>query len=231
MTIAGIQPLSLLDYPEKPCSIVFTQGCVFRCAYCHNPELIPLQAAGEHTKTIEETLRFLNERKSIVDAVCITGGEPTLQKDLEEFIVMLKGSGFHVKLDTNGIRPDIVSRLIEKKLVDYIAMDVKHRWEAYPGVIRIASESMVERCRETFSLIQSSNIAHEFRTTVAPGVHCEEDFFAIARMLRPGERYYIQNTSFVKNLDPALPREIGFDVSMLVHNLQEAFPTLFIYGR
>lgn len=229
MNIAGVQALSLIDYPEKPCSIVFTQGCVFRCSYCHNPDLIPLDtSSGE--KTPDEVISFLSKRASFVDAVCITGGEPTLQPGLEEFIVRLKDTGLSVKLDTNGIRPDTVSRLIEKKLVDYIAMDLKHRWEEYPAVIHISNQGIIDRCKETFSLIQSSGIPHEFRTTIMPGVHTREDFFSIVGQLSPGERYYIQKTVIKKTLEP-IASECLFDVDELVRDLREEFPNLTIGCR
>lgn len=223
MNIAGVQPLSLIDYPEKPCSIIFTQGCVFRCAYCHNPDLIPLECS-EQKKTVAEVLSFLKERLTLVDAVCITGGEPTIQAGLEDFIGQLKELGLLVKLDTNGIRPDIVSRLIEKKQIDYLAMDLKHRWEAYGEVIKVPHEALAARCKETFLTVQSSGIPHEFRTTILPGVHTEEDFFALVGYLQAGERYYIQQTSFKKTLDSSIEHEIGFDVSLLVEKLQRAFP-------
>lgn len=229
MNIAGIQALSLLDYPEKPCSIIFTQGCVFRCSYCHNPDLISLTtSSGE--KTPDEVVSFLSKRASFVDAVCITGGEPTLQPGLEEFIVRLKDIGLSVKLDTNGIRSDTVSRLIERKLVDYIAMDLKHRWKEYPAVISISNQGIIDRCRETFSLIQSSSVPHEFRTTIMPGVHTREDFFGIVEQLIPGERYYIQKTVTKKTLEP-IASECSFDTDELVRDLRETFPRLTIGGR
>ncbi|MDP2630171.1 MAG: anaerobic ribonucleoside-triphosphate reductase activating protein [Candidatus Uhrbacteria bacterium] len=229
MNIAGVQALSLIDYPEKPCSIIFTQGCVFRCSYCHNPDLIPLDAPSV-AKTADEVIEFLSKRASFVDAVCITGGEPTLQTGLEEFIVRLKDIGLSVKLDTNGIRPDIISRLLEKKLVDYIAMDLKHRWEEYPAVIRISNQGIIDRCKETFPLIQSSGVPHEFRTTIMPGVHTREDFFSIAGQLVPGERYYIQKTVTKKTLEP-LTGICEFDVVELVKDLQGTFSHLIIGCR
>lgn len=229
MLIAGIQPLSLLDYPEKPCSIIFTQGCVFRCSYCHNPELIPISASIQG-KTPEEVLQFLSKRASFVDAVCITGGEPTLQLGLENFIQKLKDIGFFVKLDTNGIRPDVVSRLSEKNLVDYIAMDLKHRWEEYGAVIRVSNQYMVDRCKETFSVIQSSGIPHEFRTTIMPGVHTREDFFSIVEQLIAGERYYVQKTVTKKTLEP-LAESCPFDLDQLLLDLRATFPDISITSR
>lgn len=229
MTIAGLQALSLLDYPGKPCSIVFTQGCVFRCSFCHNPELIPLGAQGTVSK--DALFATLRKNKKMVDAVCITGGEPTLQRDLVEFICELKEEGFFVKLDTSGIRPDIVSDLLEKKKVDYIAMDLKAPWAKYAQVTNNASEELLEACKKTFSLVQESGINHEFRTTILPGVHCENDFFEICSYLKDGESYFLQATSFTKNLDPTIPRESGFSNASLLEGLASAYPRLILSLR
>lgn len=228
MNIAGVQPLSLLDYPGKPCSIIFTQGCVFRCSYCHNPELIPLDAAELHE--LSEVLSFLDGRKVIVDAVCITGGEPTLQRDLVDVISTLKQMGFYVKLDTNGIRPDVVDSLISASLIDYIAMDIKAPWHKYRAVINAGTEATIEACKKTCSLIQKSGIEHEFRTTILPGVHTRDDFFEMASYFEPGERYYIQQISLKKTLAQIEQCE-RLDSVALAQELGQAFPSLVIASR
>lgn len=228
MNIAGVQPLSLLDYPGKPCSIIFTQGCIFRCSYCHNPELIPLDAAP--LRDTAEVLSFLDSRKGIVDAVCITGGEPTIQRDLLSFITMLKQLGLSVKLDTNGIRPDVVEELFAASLVDYVAMDLKAPWEKYRDVIRAGTSQTVDACKKTLSLIQDSGIAHEFRTTILPGVHTRDDFFEMAEYLRPGEHYAIQQTSFKKTLEP-LDKDAQLDVALIADDLRTAFPSITVIVR
>lgn len=228
MNIAGVQPLSLLDYPGKPCSIIFTQGCVFRCSYCHNPELIPMIAQTK--RDVSEVLSFLDGRKGIVDAVCITGGEPTIQQGLSDFIGTLKTFGFFVKLDTNGIRSDIVGQLIDGRLIDYIAMDLKAPWSKYPSVIKVGNDAIGEACRETCDMIQEAGIEHEFRTTILPGVHTRDDFFEMAGYLNPGERYFIQSTSFKKTLAP-IERGEGLDSAALAQELGQAFPSLVIASR
>ncbi|MBU2508807.1 anaerobic ribonucleoside-triphosphate reductase activating protein, partial [Patescibacteria group bacterium] len=119
MKIAGFQPLSLIDFPEKSCSIVFTQGCPFRCPFCHNPELIPTKS--EYSVSEEDVLAHLIKHKVMLDGVTITGGEPTLQPDLEDFIRMIKDLGFAVKLDSNGVHPEKLQRILDQNLVDYIA--------------------------------------------------------------------------------------------------------------
>lgn len=233
MNIAGLQPVSLIDYPGKVATILFTQGCLFRCSYCHNPDLVELVSVDGRASRYPagEVLAFLESRKKMVDAVCITGGEPTIQPGLEDFIQQLKERGFSVKLDTSGVRPDVCERLLQKNLLDYIAMDIKHRWEAYPQVTQRPDKGLAEKCRATFLAVQSSGVAHEFRTTVFPGVHTPDDFFAIAGELLPGEQYYIQQTEFQKNLDPTLTRDMGFLVPQLIGSLQASFPLLTIASR
>jgi len=229
MVIGGLQKLSLLDYPGKPCAIVFTQGCVFRCAYCHNPDLIPITQQGAITE--EEVLSFLDGKRKMLDAVCITGGEPTIQVGLEEFIKKLKDRGFLVKLDTNGINPDIVESLWKQKLIDYVAMDLKQTWEKYDEVIRINQPKVVDRCKQTFELIQREGIPHEFRTTILPGSHTEEDFMTMAGYLKPGENYFIQPMNFKITLDDKIPRETGFDVDALMVRLHDAYPLIHFEKR
>lgn len=228
MVIAGIQPLSLIDYPEKPCTIIFTQGCIFRCSYCHNPDLIPFDATSP--KNVEEAFEFLKNRKNVVDAVCITGGEPTIHTGLSEFLRKLKAEGFFVKLDTNGISPNVAEKLISEKLVDYIAMDVKAPWHKYLDVIKRGGQATIDACKKTFGIIQDSGVAHEFRTTVFPGVHTKEDFFDIAKYFVPGDQYFIQKTSFKKTLEP-LDSTFLLDIVGIVEEMRNSFPSLHIASR
>lgn len=229
LVFRGLQKLSLIDFPGRLCAIVFTQGCVFACGYCHNPELIPF--SSESMIGEDEILEFLSHGRSMVDSICITGGEPTLHKGLLPFLYRLKSEGFHVKLDTNGIHPSIVKRAISEKLVDYIAMDIKAPWHKYLSVIRRGGEGVIEQCRQTFAIIQESGIEHEFRTTIYPGIHTREDFFEMCGYLNTGEHYFIQKTSFRKNLDLSLSRITGFDIDSLVKILKETFSDCIIDQR
>lgn len=229
MNIGGFQPLSLIDYPAKLCSIIFTQGCVFQCAYCHNPDLIPFEA--QYVRDPQLVLEFLEKRKKIVDAVCITGGEPTIQNGLIAFMRALKDRKFFVKLDTNGIKPSVLKEVLDEHLADYIAMDLKAPWERYGEVTGIAGQQSADTCRESFNLIQYSDISHEFRTTIAPSVHTEKDFMKMAGYLKQDEVYYIQSTHFAKTLDPNISRDIGFDIDELVNVLQQRFPLIHISKR
>jgi len=229
MVIGGFQPFSMLDYPGKSCSIVFTQGCPFRCAYCHNPDLISTRP----TTTVSEESIFVHliKHRNMLDGVCITGGEPTIQPDLRAFIEKIKALGLLVKLDTNGIHPHAVRALIAAGLVDYIAMDVKHRWERYADVTRIAGERSVRNCRDTFAIIQESGVDHEFRTTLLPGTHAEEDLLAMAGYLKDGESYYIQDFRSGKTLEQNIPNDTGFNTADTVLKLRNAFPHLTIQLR
>lgn len=227
MRFAGIQPLSLIDYPGRACAILFTQGCVFRCAYCHNPDLIP---TGQGTHVEEDILERLRLHKVTADAVCITGGEPTLQPDLIPFLRTLKDEGYAVKLDTNGVHPRIIDAIVHEQLVDYFAMDLKHTWEKYHDVIRVRVPTLVENCRVSFDLIQHSGIAHEFRTTILPGTHVVDDFATMASYLHSGETYIIQSFRAGKTLEANIaPAE--FDAARVVETLRPRFPQLILSAR
>lgn len=232
MMISGFQPLSLLDYPGIICSIVFTQGCPFRCVYCHNPELIPVQAP-DASKLLKENdiLEHLNLRKKIIEGVCITGGEPTIHHDLPDFIKEVKRRGMLVKLDTNGLTPRMVERLIKERLVDFFAMDLKHTWEHYSEVIGINQKQVIDNCQETFHLIQESSIPHEFRTTVYSGFHNKEDLEKIAEQLQNGARYILQDIRYGKTLNPALARTQPLDLEEIASDIRSKHPQLQVEVR
>ena len=229
MNIAGFQKISLLDYPKTPCAILFTQGCSFRCAFCHNPELIPM--VGGNIISEDEILAKLETNRKMVDAVTITGGEPTLQADLPIFMKRLKDAGFKVKLDTNGVTPAMVKKIIDEKLADYFAMDLKQAWEKYDEVVRVGAPALIDRVKETFALIQNSGIPHEFRTTILPHSHTEDDFMTMVGYLKPGEKYFIQETRFDVTLEPDLPRQKSFKTDELVTKLRTKYPQLLIENR
>jgi len=228
MIIGGFQKISLIDFPGKITSIIFTKGCLFRCPYCHNPELVEYEnPAGIDEKSVFD---YLEKRKDFIEGVCITGGEPTLHKDLPEFIARIKALGFLVKLDTNGVTPQMVDLLIKKGLVDYIAMDIKNTWQKYGTIANMAPEKsyFLEKCKETFSIIQKSKIPHEWRTTVLPGIHMEQDFVEMAGYMKPGEKYFIQNISYKKTLRDNLDRTTLLNTKRIKDTLISTFPLLSV---
>jgi pyruvate formate lyase activating enzyme len=206
MYIAGYQPLTLLDYPGKLAATVFTLGCVLRCPFCHNPELIEpskgylKQTGGDKT---EEFLTFLVRRKGKLDGVCITGGEPTLHGDLLDFIRKIKNMGFLVKLDTNGAFPDIVRKLAKTGLVDFWAMDIKHTPEKY-SLASGNADIPIENFQESVRIIMESGAPYEFRTTVVPGIHEERDFDEIGKWLKDARSFALQEFRDIKILDSSL---------------------------
>jgi len=188
MRISGIQKTSLIDYPGKVAAIIFTQGCVFRCGYCHNPELIP--PAGESSISEDEVLQFLQKRNGVLDGLVITGGEPTIQKDLPEFIDRVRTLGYLIKLDTNGSNPSMLKKLIEDKALDYIAMDIKAPGGKYSKVTQV--KVGLEKIKKSIELIMTSGIDYEFRSTILPKLHTAADVLAMAKMIKGAKKYYLQ---------------------------------------
>lgn len=231
MRIAGFQPLTLLDYPGKVAATVFTQGCPFRCVYCHNPELLPMRAATGKTIADEDILARIAMRRSLLDGVCVTGGEPTVHPDLPDFLARIKRLGLLVKLDTNGLHPRMIESIVKRGLADYFAMDLKHVWERYEDVIGHAARAAVANCRETKEIISASGIPHEFRTTVYPRLHAEEDLVKIADGLSDGDRYALQKVRYDKTLRSDLERSEGFDLETIAARLRCLRPDLLIEVR
>ena len=191
MIIAGIQRTSLVDWPEKICSTVFIAGCNFRCGFCHNPELV-LPDEIEKTEALTETelLTLIVERKRVLDGVCITGGEPLLSPDVVGLIRKIKDKGLAIKLDTNGSVPTLLKKLIDEKLVDYVAMDIKGPKARYGEITN--SKVSIALIEESVKILKQSNIEHEFRTTVVRGLIEKEDIIAIAEWLKGANAYYLQ---------------------------------------
>ena len=184
MLIGGLQKTTLIDYPGKIACTVFTVGCNFRCPYCHNKDL--LSPALFKKAKIEEISQkdffdFLKKRKSILDGVCITGGEPTVHNDLPEFIGKMKQLGYSVKLDSNGSNPEMLEKLIKKKLIDYIAMDLKGPFDEYKKFIgtKISKMSILR----SMDILVQSGLPYEFRTTVVPGLHDKKNLVKLAKQL------------------------------------------------
>lgn len=193
---------SFIDYPGKISAVIFTGGCNFRCGYCHNPELV----YGNGQEINEQYIfDFLAKRKNYLDGVCISGGEPTLQKDLFKFIQVLKGKGYLVKLDTNGTHPEVISELINQKWIDYIAMDIKGSLDRYSEIVH--EKVNIEKISESIDIIMNSAVDYEFRTTIHKEILNIRDLFEIVERIKGAERYSIQN---IKKTGPVLMDEAAY---------------------
>lgn len=188
MRISGLQKLTLLDFPQVMSCIVFTHGCNFRCPFCHNSSLV--QGEYEDGISTEEVLSFLEKRKSLLDGVVITGGEPLIQKGIEGFIKQVKDLGYLVKLDTNGTNPDLLKKLVDAKLVDYVAMDIKNSPEEYFKAS--GTEMFFEKIAESKDFLLQGTVPYEFRTTVVKGIHTKEGLIALAKWIKGADKYFLQ---------------------------------------
>jgi pyruvate formate lyase activating enzyme len=210
MMIGGLQKFSLLDFPGRLSAIVFTKGCNFRCHYCYNPMLVwptgwdsELKYQNDHFSIIEDDLfDFLDDRRGKLDGVVVTGGEPTLHKDLPNFLRKIRAKGFAVKLDTNGTNPAMLGRLLADGLVDYLAMDVKAALDRYEEVTGVATNK--EAVAASIDLIMASDLPHEFRTTAVPGLFGEADAKGIGQLVAAADNWFIQGFKADTDLvDPA----------------------------
>lgn len=191
MLIAGLQKLTLLDYPGQVACTVFTGGCNFRCPYCHNAPLVLPEQIAEESGGAEAVLRFLEKRRGVLDGVAVSGGEPLLQPDLADFLRAVRAMGYKVKLDTNGSFPERLCALVEERLVDYVAMDVKNAPALYAETVGLTAVdlSAVERSRD---YLMSGAIPYEFRTTLVRGLHTPESVRAAAEWIAGARAYYLQ---------------------------------------
>ncbi|MFH1583735.1 MAG: anaerobic ribonucleoside-triphosphate reductase activating protein [Actinomycetota bacterium] len=228
MIIGGLQKFSLIDYPHKISAIIFTIGCNFRCPFCHNPELVN---PGLYPEKIPENnvFEFLESRREKLDAVVISGGEPTLHKDLYQFISKLKSMGFLIKLDTNGTYPNILNRLIKDNLLNYIAMDIKGSLDRYEEIVttKVNLENIKDSINIILSLDKSSKtkdipnkktyykspdtkINYEFRTTVLPKFHNEDEIHKIGKLVNGAKLFILQKFYPSKTLNLKFLKENQF---------------------
>lgn len=188
MKFGGLQKLTLLDYPGKMACTVFTSGCNLRCPFCHNAGLVT-HIDGDFIGQ-EEILQFLSTRKGKLEGLCLTGGEPLLNKDVANFLSEVKKMGFSVKLDTNGTFPDLLKQLIDDKLVDYVAMDIKNSQAKYSLTCGVDVD--LDKIRQSVELLKSGKADYEFRTTVVRQLHTEQDIEDIAQWLVGARSWYLQ---------------------------------------
>ncbi len=202
MKIGGLEPFTLSDFPGCAAAVVFAQGCNFRCPFCHNGTLIPSAVGEENLIPEDRVLDFLRSRRGRLEGVVVSGGEPTIQPDLAEFLRKVKGMGFATKLDTNGSRPDVVGHLIRERLVDYVAMDVKGPLYAYDRLA--GTPTAANRILESIRLIAGSGVKHEFRTTVVKPLLDAEDLRETRALVPESSPYRLQAFRPENALDPAL---------------------------
>lgn len=189
MLIGGFQKMTVLDYPEKVACTIFLTGCNFRCPFCHNASLVTenwIRGVG-----IDEVFSYLKKRKGLIDGVCITGGEPLLNNDIEDLIRPIKSMGYLVKLDTNGTNPTRLRELIENGLVDYVAMDIKNSSEKYALTCGVKAVNFT-KIEESINLLINGNIDYEFRTTVVEPLHTVEDIEKIGKLIKGAKSLYLQ---------------------------------------
>lgn len=205
MRIGGLQRCSLIDYPGRACAIIFTIGCNFRCPYCHNPELVDETA---DVLSEAEVLSFLKKRRGLLEAVTITGGEPTVHADLASFVARIKSLGFLVKLDTNGTNPNALANLCERRLVDYVAMDIKAPLAKYAATV--ARPVDLVRIQESIRFLITGTVPYEFRTTVVKALLAPEDIRGIGELINGAHTYYLQKFVPTKLLNPAFIRKTTY---------------------
>lgn len=216
MKIQGLQKLTLLDYPGQVACTVFTAGCNFRCPYCHNASLVT-HVDPENDILQETVLEFLQKRKGILDGVCVTGGEPLLQPDVETFIRKIKELGYLVKLDTNGSDMQKMKSLVEQGLVDYVAMDIKNAPNRYGETIGILDYHL-ESILQSVDYLLTHPVEYEFRTTMVRGFHKREDMEVIGKWLKGASKYFLQ--SFVDSGDLIHPGLQGFNKEIMTQALE-----------
>lgn len=207
MRLAGLQKLTLLDFPDQVACTVFTAGCDLRCPFCQNPDLVIPELVSETERLSEDDFfGFLEKRKGKLGGVAVTGGEPTLHADLPQFMEKIRSMGFLVKLDSNGLNPEALAGILDAKLADYVAMDVKNSPQKYAMTVGIKERTegeLWERASRSIALLKEGSTPYEFRTTVVGGLHTEEDIREIARQLQGAKAWYLQqfigNNELVKD--------------------------------
>ena len=226
MRISGFQKLTLLDFPGKVACIIFTQGCNFKCPYCQNSGLIGHE--NENLIEEEEVISYLKKRQGILDGIVISGGEPTIQKDLDLFMKRIKELGYLIKLDTNGSNPNLIKKLLDEELVDYIAMDIKNVIEDYKDVtgVKVAEDNI----KKSIKLLKMSKIDHEFRTTIIKNIHDIDKINKICSYVKD-EKMFLQNFEQSENvLDKSLESFTNKELIDIQKKIKERYPNVVVRG-
>ncbi len=229
--IGGLQKLTLLDYPSKLASTVFTSGCNFKCPFCHNKELVFVPENYSFLDA-EDVITYLEKRKKILDGICITGGEPLLQEGLLPFIERIKEMGYLVKLDTNGNDPKKLKEIVNSGLIDYVAMDVKNSKDKYYETVGLNKQVFdISKIEESVSFLLEEHVDYEFRTTVVKELHQKEDLLSIASWIRGAKQYYLQQYISSENvIDPIWTSYNKDEMEDLCNSVKEIIPTCKLRG-
>jgi len=222
MLIGGIEKTTFIDYPGKIAAVIFTIGCPLRCTYCHNPELVIPEQYAKPIPT-EDILQFLQKRQGKLEGVCISGGEPLLQKNLRMFLQQIKNLGFAIKLDTNGFFPTLLEQTLADGTVDYIAMDIKGPLASYSSITQ--TKDITDKINASIELIMTCGVDYEFRTTVAQEILTVPDFEDIGLMIKNAKHYFIQN--YVRPPKQVCPEKVFTPFSY--NQLQQAKETIQKY--
>jgi pyruvate formate lyase activating enzyme len=225
INIKGVQKTSLIDYPEKICTLVFLSKCNFRCPFCHNPELV-FDEKDVPDIPVSEFLEFLDEHKRWIDGVCITGGEPTLHAGLIDFMKQIKSKGLLVKLDTNGTNPSVIEQAIREGCVDYVAMDIKNSLEKYDETThaKVNKDNIKKSIKLLIEYGHKGVIEYEFRSTIIPRIHSENDMNDMAELITGAKRFCIQQ---FHTQDKLVDKTFREEPTYLLKDL-ENFKNLFI---
>ena len=230
LNIHGLMKTTLLDYPGHLACTIFLGGCNLRCPFCHNSDLV-INTNNVPCIPEDDVFQFLQKRKNTLEGVCITGGEPTLRKDLPDFIRKIKDMNYKVKLDTNGTNPQMVKDLIQEKLIDYVAMDIKNSWQKYNLTVGLTSYEL-DSVKETVTLLLSNVIPYEFRTTVVRELHTKEDLIEISKAIAGCDHYYLQ--SFVQSdnqIQDGFTAYSEEELAAFLESIKEFIPNAKIRGQ
>ena len=201
MLIGGLQKTTLIDYPGKIAATVFLIGCNFRCPFCYSSELVlPEKIKNQPEFSEKDFFKFLKSRKELLESVVICGGEPTINKDLPDFIKKIKKMGFLVKIDTNGSNPQMLKILIDQKLIDYVAMDIKGPKEKYDEFT--GKKVNIRKIQKSIDILKEGRIDYEFRSTIVPSLHTRGDILNMAKWIKGAKKYYLQNFRPEKTIEP-----------------------------
>ncbi len=230
MKFYGMEKLSLVDFDGKITCTLFTASCNFRCPFCHNSSLVINEA---HLQEVDfsEIMEYLTKRQKIVDAVCITGGEPTLHKDLKDYFKIFKDMGFITKLDTNGTNPKMLKELVSEGLVDYVAMDIKNSFTSYYKTIGTNNATLLENVKESINFLLSGKVDYEFRTTIVKELFSIDDIKEISEMIQGAKKYYLQKFVSSDNCIKIGLHEVEKEeANKYVDILKEKIPNTYLRG-